>query len=188
MITATDADRRQRFEGYVAPEIPFLLRVCQGMSGSVSEAEDLAQDVLLRSYRAIDRFDGGYPRAWLYRIARNCAISRTRRRDPVELVADPDRSSPRWAPDTDRGPEAEVMERGLDALLEQALDDLSPQHRMVVDLVDVHGLRYEEAAAALEIPVGTVMSRLHRARRRLRHALKGTHLDRAATEIPDAIA
>jgi RNA polymerase sigma-70 factor (ECF subfamily) len=138
--TAVDPDRRRRFEGCVVPEIAFLVRVCRSMSASEAEAEDLAQDVLLRSYRAIDGFDGSHPRAWLYRIARNCAINRTRRRGRVEFVADPDGSALQAARAAGGGPEAEVLERGFDAVLEQALGDLSPRYRTVVDLVDVHGL------------------------------------------------
>lgn len=66
----------------------------------------------------------------------------------------------------------------MDELLRRALDELPPAFRLVVQLVDVEDLSYQETADALDIPVGTVMSRLHRARRRLRNALTGTHLDR----------
>ena len=158
------------------------------MTPSPADAEDLAQDVLLRSYQAIDRFDGPYPKAWLYRIARNSAISRTRRRDRLEFVADPAESILGRLPTGGRQPDAEVLDQRLDALLEQALDSLSPRHRSVVDLVDIHGLSYDEAATALGIPVGTVMSRLHRARHRLRDALAGTHLARPQADAPPVLA
>ena len=77
-------------------------------------------------------------------------------------------------------PDTVVLDATLDPTLENAVLALSADHRRVVELVDVDGLTYEEAAEVLEVPLGTVMSRLHRARGKLREALRGTHLDRAA--------
>jgi RNA polymerase sigma-70 factor (ECF subfamily) len=77
-------------------------------------------------------------------------------------------------------PEDVLIDPVLDATLAAALDTLPSHYRVVVDLVDVDGLTYEDAAEALDIPMGTVMSRLHRGRRRLRDALAGTHLDRGS--------
>ena len=174
-----EAERQRRFSDWIVPELPFLARVSRSMSRTGAQAEDLAQDTLLKAYRSIDRFDGRYPRAWLFRIARNTAINRDRRRR--EQVAMDEESMDR-VPDREPGasdPAVQVDDAVYDELLENALDALPPDFRVLIQLVDVEGMRYQEAADLLDIPVGTVMSRLHRARRRLRAAVAGTHLDRS---------
>ena len=177
MATPTTTDQTKRFEELIVPEMPFLARVARSMSHSAAEADDLAQDTLLKAYRAMDRFDGKHPKAWLARIARNTAINRDQRNREFLLSEDgivepeDDGSEP-------NDPEEIVVGADVDEVLRKALDGLPPAFRVIVQLVDVEGLSYQEAADALEIPVGTVMSRLHRARRRLRDALSGTHLDR----------
>jgi RNA polymerase sigma-70 factor (ECF subfamily) len=125
----------------------------------------------------MDRFDGAHPKAWLARIARNTAINRDQRNREFLLsedgIVEPDDDG---ADGT--SPEEIVVAADVDDVLRRALDELPAAFRVVVQLVDVEGLSYQEAADALDIPVGTIMSRLHRARRRLRQALSGTHLDR----------
>ena len=174
-----DVERQRRFTDWIVPELPFLARVSRSMSRTGAQAEDLAQDTLLKAYRSIDRFDGCYPRAWLFRIARNTAINRDRRRrEQVPM----DEDSMDRVPDREPGasdPAVQVDDAVYDELLENALDALPPDFRVLIQLVDVEGMRYQEAADLLDIPVGTVMSRLHRARRRLRTAIAGTHLDRS---------
>jgi RNA polymerase sigma-70 factor, ECF subfamily len=177
MATDITTDQTKRFEELIVPEMPFLARVARSMSHSAAEADDLAQDTLLKAYRAMDRFDGQHPKAWLARIARNTAINRDQRNREFLLSEDGI-----VEPDDDgtepNDPEEIVVGADVDEVLRNALDALPASFRVIVQLVDVEGLSYQEAADALEIPVGTVMSRLHRARRRLRDALSGTHLDR----------
>jgi RNA polymerase sigma-70 factor (ECF subfamily) len=164
------------FERYVLPELDVLLRVAHSLTRNHADAEDLAQDTLLRAYKAIERFDGRYPRAWLLTILRNTHINRNRRRRP-ELLRDPDTQLERLS----QSPEAEEAMRPdrfvdleFDADLDAALSTLSEPFAAVVELVDIDGLAYAEAAEALGIPVGTVMSRLHRARRKIRGELRRT--------------
>lgn len=180
--------RERNFEVHVVPEIEFVRRVCRRLSSSPGDAEDLAQEVLTSAYRAAGRFDGRYPRAWLHRIAVNAAISRSRRRTPTVVpLFDHDRPIDTAGSDEEaHGPERVILDSVVDPLLVDALDDLPDHYRTVVDLVDVTGLSYEDAAARLEIPTGTVMSRLHRGRRKLRESLAGTHLDRSRGSEPTA--
>ncbi|HLG01633.1 MAG TPA: sigma-70 family RNA polymerase sigma factor [Acidimicrobiia bacterium] len=174
-VAEDEAARRRRFEEVIAPEADFLARVARSMSRSSAEAEDLAQDTLLKAFRSLDRFDGRHPRAWLYRIARNTAINRDQRNREL-LLDDGEDVDP--VADEILEPEQQVVTPILEHDLEAALDALPPSFRLAVQLVDVEGMHYQEAADLLEVPVGTVMSRLHRARKRLRAALAGTPLDR----------
>jgi RNA polymerase sigma-70 factor (ECF subfamily) len=162
------------FERYVIPEIPVMLRVARSLTRNDADAEDLVQDSLLRAHQAIDRFDGRYPRAWLLTIVRNTHINRNRRRRP-QLLADADGGTERLERIADDRP-ADAPDAGVeasfDAEVERALEALPENFRAVVDLVDVGGLSYQEAAHVLDIPEGTVMSRLHRARTRMREQLQ----------------
>lgn len=148
-----------------------LYWVALTLTGQPADAEDLVQDTLVRAYRAVSRFNGAHPRAWMLTILRNTHRNRLRVRQ-LPLLS------------TDEG-DAELLERGepvcsaedvvVDAHFEgavvRALDALPAMHRVVVLLVDVDGLTYGEAAEALGVPPGTVMSRLHRARARIRARL-----------------
>lgn len=173
-VTRAQTDQ-EAFEQYVLPEIEVLLRVAHTMTRDHAEAEDLVQDTLLRAYRGIGRFDGRYPRAWLLTILRNTHINRNRRRRP-ELLRDPDAALEVLA-GTDSGDRSErLVDEAIDSEIGAALSALSDDFRRVVELVDIDGLTYAEAAHVTGVPVGTVMSRLHRARSRIRDRLHGTGL------------
>ncbi|MEM7096431.1 MAG: sigma-70 family RNA polymerase sigma factor [Actinomycetota bacterium] len=167
---SSDAD--DGFTKYVLPELEVLMRVARSITGNPTDADDLVQDTLMRAYKSIDRFDGRYPRAWLLTIMRNAQINRVRRKRP-ELMRDPDVTLAIVAnTDSDsRTPESAVVDVTFDAAIEQSLADLSPQFREAIHLVDIDGLSYNEAAAVLDVPVGTVMSRLHRGRKQIRNDL-----------------
>lgn len=158
------------FERHVLPEIEVLLRVAMSLTRDRAEAEDLVQDTLMRAYKAIDRFDGRYPRAWLLTILRNTHINRHRKRRP-ELLRDPDHTNDRTMQAASDERVDDFIDNSFDAAIVDALASLDPPFRSVVELVDIDGLSYAEAAEALEVPIGTVMSRLHRARRRIRDQL-----------------
>ena len=169
---SSDVDRRAWYARHVLPEIDVLLRVALSMTAQPGDAEDLVQDTLLRAWRSIGSFDGQYPRAWLLTIMRNAEINRHRRRRP-HLLDDPDTELERYARDRPAGASAEdtVVNRVFVDAVESALADLPDGFREVVILVDVDGLTYAEAAHILGVPQGTVMSRLHRARTRIRVSL-----------------
>lgn len=169
IATADDA-----FQQWVVPEIEVMLRVANSLTRDPGEAEDLVQDALIRAYRAIEGFDGRYPRAWLLTIVRNTHLNRVRKRRP-ELLDDPDQEIDRLSRQgTASTVEDDVVGGTLDAVIDAALRELPAKHRQVLELVDMDGLNYQEAALVLGVPVGTVMSRLHRARKSMK-----CRLDRA---------
>jgi RNA polymerase sigma-70 factor (ECF subfamily) len=166
----SDHERRQAFDRFVVPELTVLLHVARTLTKKEPDAEDLVQDTLLRAYRGIGRFDGEHVRAWLFTIMRNAQVNRTRRRRP-ELLPDADDIESRVPTDGQRSPEEAAEARAFDEAVASALAQLPQNMAHVVELIDIDGLTCPEAAAALGIPVGTVMSRLHRARRRIRDRL-----------------
>ena len=177
------ADDEAAFRRHVVPEIDVLLRVATSITRNHADAEDLVQDTLIRAYRAIGRFDGRYPRAWLLTILRNAQVNRVRRKRP-ELLRDPDAT---FAQAADEGPDGDsaedvVLNQTFDAAVERAFALLPEKFRQVVELVDLNQLSYQEAADLLDVPVGTVMSRLHRARKRIRDDLAKDGL--VATRAP----
>jgi len=153
---------------------PTILRLL----GSPEDAQDVLQDAFVRAFEKLDQFHGESSfYTWIYRIAVNLALSEYRKHrhrghdrkfDPstLSLAAEPADASP----ETDPAFAMERVEREL--LVQSALNELGPEHRAVVVLKDFDGRRYEEIAALLEIPIGTVRSRLHRARTELRDRLR----------------
>jgi RNA polymerase sigma-70 factor (ECF subfamily) len=168
-VCSSPGERQVAFDSYVVPHLDVMYRVALSLTRNPADAEDLVQDAVLRAYRAIDRFDGRYPRAWLLTIVRNTHYNRTRRRTPL-LFRDGESAEAALENLGDHEPSAEsvVVNPQFEAVVVDALNDLPEKFRAPVDLVDVHGLSYQETADALGIPIGTVMSRLHRARARVR--------------------
>jgi len=141
------------------------------------DALDVAHDALLRFFTHLDRLEAGRQvRPWLFAIVRNRARDllrrrRVRRHEPL-ASDDPDRPGIVLVDETP-GPEAVAARRELQARIWRALGALDDKHREILVLREYHDLSYEEIAGVLRLPVGTVMSRLHRARRALRAALGG---------------
>lgn len=166
------ASREESFQTFVVPEIDVLYRVAMSVTRNSADAEDLVQDTLLRAYRAVDRFDGRHPRAWLLTILRNTHVNRTRKRLPT-LLTDGDSASrvlEQTGPPAPSSEELALVDE-FEPVVARALTRLPADFYAVVDLVDLQGYSYAEAAARLGIPKGTVMSRLHRARQRIRAEL-----------------
>lgn len=178
--TTQDIERRRAFRNLVEPEIEVMLRVARSITGNAADAEDLVQESLVRAFRAIDRFDGRYPRAWLLTIVRNTNSNMQRRRRPVvvddwELIH---AARPAFGASAVPAAEESYVREELDGPLRDAVAALDPKFRSALVLVDVHDLSYAEAAAVLDVPVGTVMSRLSRARERVRRSLGPTFTTR----------
>ncbi len=169
-----DATRKSSFQELVEPEIEVLLRVALTITSNQADAEHLVQETLLRAYRAIDRFDGRHPRAWLLTILRNTNANMHRRQRPGtigdwELIRT---ARPAFGRAELPSAEDSFVDHELHADLAAAVRALDPRFRAALILVDVHDLSYSEAAAVMGVPVGTVMSRLSRARDRVRKSLR----------------
>lgn len=146
-----------------------LMRVALSMNSQPADAQDLVQDTLLRAWRSLDTFDGNHPRAWLLTILRNA--DHNRRRKAVPIPADPHSPELLYRSQAADSAESATLQSHLDADIEAALHQLKPEVRELILLIDGHGLSYAEAAAVMGLPVGTVMSRLHRGRTRIRKQL-----------------
>jgi RNA polymerase sigma-70 factor (ECF subfamily) len=152
------------------PHLPELRSAARQLVGSREKAEDLVQETFALALAARDRYRlGSNARAWLYRILINAAHTERRRTRRDARLAE------RYGHETEarRQPvlRADPVPSPASAAVEKALAELPSNYRAVVELVDLHELGYAEAATRLGVPVGTVMSRLHRGRALLRHAL-----------------
>src|SRR5215217_4323345 len=152
-----------------------LYRLAYHLAGNADEAEDLTQEAYLRAYRRFAGFRGGDVRAWLFTILRHVFLDecRRRRRIPVLESADDDGFARTTLDARTSAPsaETEALCRLPSDAVERAFAVLPPDWRLVVLLADVEELSYREIAEIMEIPLGTVMSRLHRAHKRLQQRL-----------------
>lgn len=149
-----------------------LYNLCLRMLGSPQAAEDAAQDAFIAAYRSLGAFRGGSFRAWLYRIGANACydeLRRRRARPSVSLDAPRgDAAQPLDFPDRGSSPAERAEAAELGRVLQEALDALPPDQRLAVVLCDVQGLDYAEIARVADVSLGTVKSRIARARSRLR--------------------
>jgi RNA polymerase sigma-70 factor (ECF subfamily) len=169
------------FADLAMPYMSALYSAALRMTRNPSDAEDLVQETYLRAYRGFGGFkDGTNLKAWLYRILTNTFINsyraKKRRPDEVDLDDTPESSifqrlGGLEAASASRSTEAEVLESIPEAEVKDALESLPDQFRMAVILADIEGFSYKEIADIMEVPIGTVMSRLHRGRRLLQTRL-----------------
>ncbi len=178
---------RERFERDALPLLPNLYGAALRLTRNPQDAEDLVQEAYLRAYRGFEGFrEGTNLRAWMYRILTNTFINsyRKRQREPV-TVSVSDEDTPDWylydrigSSVAEPSAESEVLEQIPDEDVQRALEDLPEVFRMAVLLADVEGFSYKEIAEILDVPIGTVMSRLHRGRKALQRALWETVRER----------
>jgi RNA polymerase sigma-70 factor (ECF subfamily) len=149
------------------------------LTRSPADADDLVQDAFLKAYRFYDRFEPGTNlRAWLLRILTNTFINKYRRNVRERKVLDGDDAEPvgdgvmsRAAMRALTEPESDAMRSIVSQEIQKALDELSEEHRLMIVLADVEELSYKEIADIVGCPIGTVMSRLHRARKQMQGRL-----------------
>jgi RNA polymerase sigma-70 factor (ECF subfamily) len=175
-----DEDQNSRFSRIVIPYLPDALATARWLTGDRADAEDIVQDACLKAFRAIDAFAGGNARAWLLAIVRNTAYSWLQKNRRAELVAMDDleayereQAEPGAAIElcTYENPETDLIGKADQAQLRTEIEKLPAEFREALVLRDIQGLEYREIAEITSVPVGTVMSRLARARRRLITAL-----------------
>jgi RNA polymerase sigma-70 factor (ECF subfamily) len=168
----------ERFEREAIPLLNEMYGAALRLTRNPSDAEDLLQETFLRAYRGFASFkEGTNLRAWLYRILTNAFINvyRKRQREPQTIS---DSEVEEWylyerlgAEGAEPSAEAQVLETLPDEDVQEALASLPDQFRLAVLLADVEGFSYKEIAQILDVPIGTVMSRLHRGRRALERRL-----------------
>ncbi len=160
-------DRRARFEALVLPHLDAAYRFARWLSAA--EADDVVQEAFLRAFRAFDDLRGGDVKAWLFTIVRNChadALRQQQRRGGVPLAGSPLPLEAAASGGAD--PESESIALDEAAALERLISALPPEHREVLLLREMEDMSYREIAAVTQVPIGTVMSRLARARAALK--------------------
>ncbi len=181
MASPAPVDVQALFVEQAMEHMPSLYSAALRMTRSAADAEDLVQETYLKAYRSFATFNQGTNlKAWLYRILTNTFINtyRAKKRRPEQADVDDveelflyRRLGGLEAATAGRSAEDEVLETFTDSDVKEALEALPDQFRMAVLLADVEGFSYKEIAAILDVPIGTVMSRLHRGRRALQKAL-----------------
>lgn len=166
-----------RFSELATPYMDALYSAALRMTRNPTDAEDLVQETYLRAFRGFGGFrDGTNLKAWLYKILTNTFINiyraKKRRPDQVDLDDTEDfllyrRLGGLEAVEAQRSPETEVLDAIPESVVKEAVEDLPEQFRMAVLLADVEGFSYKEIAEITDVPIGTVMSRLHRGRKQL---------------------
>jgi RNA polymerase sigma-70 factor, ECF subfamily len=185
-VNLTSEDK-QRFRDEALPLLDSLYAGALRMTRNPADAEDLVQETMLRAYRSFDRFEPGTNlKAWLYRIMTNAYINtyRKRQREPRKVSQDEIEDFDLYQklkdhdPQFSATPESIVLDSLVDSDITDAIDDLPEQFRLAVVLSDIEGFSYAEMAEIMDVPMGTVMSRLHRGRKALQKRLWDLAKDR----------
>ena len=163
-------DKLKRFDQSIMPHMDAAYNLARWLAGNETDAQDIVQDAFLRAFKFFGGFRGGDSRSWLLRIVRNCFYDWLRRQGHPEFTTSFDEQA--HGPPTDApSPDAVLLEKADKELVHQAIEALPMEQREVLVLRELEGLSYKEIAEMAELPIGTVMSRLARAREQLRHGL-----------------
>ena len=173
LIAACRAGKTEAFGVLVRRYQDRLYPTVLRLAGCADDASDLLQETFLRAYSKLNRFHGESSfYTWVYRIAVNLALSGRRRRRPAARLEDFPQGTDTARDPKETDPSLSLERAERDQLIQNALNALAADHRAVVVMKEFDGLRYEEIGAILGVPVGTVRSRLHRARCELRERLR----------------
>ncbi len=175
------------WEDIVREHSPRVYRLAYRLTGNPHDAEDLTQDVFVRVFRSLDSYRPGTFEGWLHRITTNLFLDQVRRRQRIRFDTLNEDSGARMR-SPEPGPERAFEHHNLDLDVQAALAKLTPEFRAAVVLCDIEGFSYEEIAETLGLKLGTVRSRIHRARAQLRTELahRGPHADAGQSPAPAA--
>ena len=165
-------EKLQNFEGLVLRHLESAFNLARWYVRNDEDAKDLVQEALLRAFRAFDRFEGIDGRSWLFTIIRNLYFSSVTRKVPDSAVFD---EQIHGSGESSSDPEVLLLRSAEMQLVWNAIEKLAPEFREVLVLRELEGLSYKEIAGITESPLGTVMSRLSRARDHIRQCL-GTEI------------
>jgi RNA polymerase sigma-70 factor (ECF subfamily) len=176
----TDSDQAARFQKMALPHMDAAYNLARWLTGNIQEAEDVTQEAFLRAYKFFGSFRGEDARTWLLAIVRNVFYTQWRRTKSAGSSTEFDEEMHSFSDDeslpemgrSDTNPESILSRHDDMRLLDQALQALPVEYREAIVLRELEDLSYKEIAATLEIPIGTVMSRLARARRLLLDSFK----------------
>ncbi len=171
LLTAAQAGDPDAFQEIIAPHVDVVRRLCRSFARNWSDADDLAQEALVKVFRSLHSYRGESSfSTWLYRVTRNSCIdwyrskmARAREQEGNDFVDVPEESQ--------RGQQQLLERQERIDLLRGAIGQLDPKYRVVLVLFDLEGLSYEEVAEIEQVPIGTVRSRLSRARAQLSEIL-----------------
>lgn len=179
LILAAQRGNLDAFNALVQTHQDMLYRIALRIVHDESLAEDAVQEALLHAFQHIRSFRGGNFKSWLARVTVNASYDELRRGKrhlglPLEQFTNEGEEieSPEWMRDPAPGPEERAEMSELQKALQRCIKSLTPDYRLMVILVDMEGMTYEEAAQAARVPVGTVKSRLARARMQIRQSLR----------------
>jgi RNA polymerase sigma factor (sigma-70 family) len=164
-------DKRDRFEAKVLPHLDAAYRFARWLSRSPGEADDVMQEAILRAFRGFDALRGSDAKSWLLAIVRNChstALKQQQRRAFVPLPEENDAKDGYAMIATTPDPESVSIRRDDERTLDRLISALPEEHREVLVLREIEEMDYREIASVTNVPIGTVMSRLARARAALK--------------------
>ena len=173
MSDSLPPDALPRFDALTLPYVDRIYRAAYHLTHRADDAEDLTQETYLRAYQGFDKFQGRHPKAWLFAIMRNAYIDSYRQRLRRPALVDIESTvldvldSRELEGTYTLSAEDLLLAGGLDEEVDRALMTLPADWRLIILLADLEELTYQEIAEVTQVPIGTVMSHLHRSRRRL---------------------
>jgi RNA polymerase sigma-70 factor (ECF subfamily) len=170
--------RLRRFNEIAVPHLDAAYNLARWLTRNEHDAEDVVQEAYLRAFKFFDGYRGGDARAWVLKIVRHTCFTWLARNRPAEIVAsdddDDDERAAAIQGATRSDPETLLLQRLDSELLNRLIDKLSAPYREILVLREIEDLSYREIAEVLALPIGTVMSRLARAREKLQRAARGS--------------